>query len=115
MTGTQRNEIRNHLLKGLNSLDQQGGPAIFAVESCPDENDYASQLAQQGVNLAVERRRIARLHELETALQRLRETDYGVCEECGEDIGVARLKANPSARLCVVCQSAVEDGLSGVA
>ena len=54
---------------------------------------------------------VARIRELETALKKLSENDYGVCEECGDNIGVARLKANPSARLCVLCQSEVEDGL----
>ncbi len=111
MTNMQRREIRNHLVQGLNNLDGQNLDANLVVESCPDENDYATQLTQQGVNLAMQRRRIARLDELENALKRLRETDYGVCDECGEDIGIARLKANPSARLCVVCQSMVEDGL----
>jgi DnaK suppressor protein len=81
------------------------------VEGCPDETDFAAQLVQQGINIAMHRRQVARMHELETALKRLSETDYGICEECGEEIGVARLKANPSARLCVCCQSDLEDGL----
>ena len=55
---------------------------------------------------------MARVREMEAALKRLSQTDYGVCEECGCDIGVARLKANPSARLCVSCQAAEEECLS---
>ena len=112
MTETQRREIKSHLIQGLDSLTSQRGSQSLIVENCPDETDFASQLAQQGVNVAVQRRRRARMGELENALKRMRETDYGVCEECGEDIGVARLKANPSARLCVSCQSALEDGVS---
>lgn len=111
MNDLQRREIRSHLIKGLDSLGGQEFDTNLAVENCPDETDFASQLAQQGVNVAMQRRRIARIDELENALKRLSETDYGVCEQCGDDIGVARLKANPSARLCVACQSAVEDGL----
>lgn len=112
MTEMQRREIKHHLMRGLDSLTMQGSREGLVVENCPDENDLASQLAQHGVNVAMERRRMARLGELENALKRLAETDYGVCEECGDDIGVARLKANPSARLCVACQSALEDGVS---
>lgn len=112
MTETQRREIKTHLIKGLDSLSTLGSGMNLAVENCPDETDIASQLAQQGVNVAVQRRRQIRMSELENALKRLRETDYGMCEECGEDIGIARLKANPSARLCVSCQSALEDGVS---
>lgn len=112
MTETQRKEIKNHLIQGLDSLSNFSGSESLIVENCPDETDFASQLAQQGVNVAMQRRRMARMGELESALRRLSETDYGICEECGEEIGVARLKANPSARFCVTCQSALEDGVS---
>lgn len=112
MTDMQRREIKTHLMKGLNSLTSQVTGESLIVENCPDEADFASQLAQQGINVVVHRRRLARMGELENALKRLSCHDYGVCDECGEDIGVARLKANPSARLCVACQSAVEDGFS---
>jgi len=111
MTQNQLKEIKTHLIHGLNSISGQDTPDAMTVENCPDDTDFASQLAQQGLNVTIQRRRVARMHELETALNRLRETDYGVCEECGDDIGVARLKANPSARLCVCCQSDAEDGL----
>lgn len=112
MTETQRRQIQSHLVHGIASLSDQNGIEDLVVENCPDDTDFASQLAQQGVNLAVQNRRAARMRELENALKRLAETDYGICDECGEEIGVARLKANPSARLCVRCQSAVEDGLT---
>lgn len=111
MTKSQIKEIRTHLLKGLNAAVGADGIEVFAVENCPDDTDFASQLTQQGLNVAVQRRRLTRISEMEAALRRLSESDYGICEECGNPIGVPRLKANPSARLCVVCQSAEEDGL----
>jgi len=112
MTDHQLKEIKTHLIKGLGSMTGQEPAEILAVEGCPDETDFASQLVQQGINIAMHRRQVARIHELETALKRLAETDYGICDECGDEIGVARLKANPSARLCVRCQSDLEDGLT---
>jgi phage/conjugal plasmid C-4 type zinc finger TraR family protein len=30
------------------------------------------------------------------------------CEECDEPIPVARMKANPGVRLCILCQSEIE-------
>lgn len=112
MTRNQIREIRSHLMQGLHAINGQLQGGITAVENCPDDTDFASQLAQHGLSVAMQRRRVARLRELEAALKRLARTDYGICEECGEEIGVARLKANPSARLCVSCQSAEEDGLN---
>ncbi|MCJ2166190.1 MULTISPECIES: TraR/DksA family transcriptional regulator [unclassified Pseudodesulfovibrio] len=112
MTETQLKEIRTHLMQGLNNVTGHSSIDIPVVENCPDDTDFAAQLAQHGLNVAMQRRRVARIRELETALKRLTETDYGMCEECGDHIGVARLKANPSARLCVHCQSEAEDGLT---
>ena len=112
MNDLQLREIKNHLVHGLNNLMDQESVEGFATENCPDDTDFASQLTEQGVKMAMQRRRSARIAELESALKRLGETDYGVCEECDCEIGVARLKANPSARLCVTCQSEVEDGLT---
>jgi DnaK suppressor protein len=109
MTETQRREIKDHLLNGLSTLSMQESTEIFAVENCPDETDFATQLVQQGVNLAMQRRRLARIREYEGAIKRLHETDYGTCDECGEPIGLARLKATPSTRLCIVCQAAAEE------
>lgn len=112
MTEHQLKEIKSHLVQGLGAMTGQEPSCIMTVEGCPDETDFAAQLVQQGINIAMHRRKVARIREIETALRRMAETDYGVCEECGDEIGVARLKANPSARLCVHCQSALEDGLT---
>ncbi|BDQ38145.1 hypothetical protein SYK_25050 [Pseudodesulfovibrio nedwellii] len=112
MTKTQIKEIRMHLVQGLNTMTEPDVDEALVVENCPDDTDFASQLAQHGLNVSIHRRRVTRIREMEDALRRLAETDYGVCEECGEEIGVARLKANPAARLCVLCQSAAEEGLT---
>lgn len=110
MTDLQRREIQHHIMQDLDNLSSQHSHDDLTVENCPDDTDFASQLAQQGVNVVMQRRRVARITELENALKRLSASDYGECEECGDDIGVARLKANPSARLCVACQAAAEEG-----
>ncbi|MEJ7928465.1 TraR/DksA family transcriptional regulator [Ramlibacter sp. AN1015] len=47
------------------------------------------------------RRHEAALSEVREARQRLRDGSYGSCEECGEDIGYARLHVVPAARYCL--------------
>jgi DnaK suppressor protein len=49
-----------------------------------------------------ERKLIVKMQE---TLQRLEAGDFGVCEECGEAIGVERLKARPVTTLCIECKS----------
>lgn len=43
------------------------------------------------------------LAEIDAALQRLRDENYGLCEICGEPIGLDRLEARPTARTCIPC------------
>jgi DnaK suppressor protein len=45
---------------------------------------------------------------LDTALRRLDEGEYGLCEDCGAEIAPARLKALPFAKRCVSCQHQAE-------
>lgn len=41
------------------------------------------------------------LGEVQEARRRIREGSYGFCEDCGEPIGVERLRAVPTARYCL--------------
>jgi RNA polymerase-binding transcription factor DksA len=45
------------------------------------------------------------LQEIDDALAKLADGRYGLCEECGQPIGEARLEAMPAARLCIACAS----------
>jgi len=46
----------------------------------------------------------AELHDIEAALRRLDDGSYGLCTDCGVEIGVERLHAEPEAARCIECQ-----------
>ncbi len=48
------------------------------------------------------------LHEVNAALQRMKDGDYGECADCGESIELARLHAVPWATHCLSCQEQTE-------
>jgi DnaK suppressor protein len=48
------------------------------------------------------------IRKIDVALKRLDEGNYGLCEECREEIGLERLKAIPFALLCKDCQETKE-------
>ena len=50
-----------------------------------------------------------RLFGIEEALQRLDAGTYGICEQCGRHIPLARLLAIPVAKYCVSCQQEAEE------
>ncbi len=68
------------------------------------EKEMAFQYGEQGVNM---------LREIDTALEKLKEGNYGICEACGKNIGVKRLEIVPSARLCIKCKCKEEEGGQG--
>ncbi len=61
-------------------------------------------MQQQSMLQANRRAAQLRQQQVEAALQRLREEEYGECLECGEPIGQPRLTARPEAPLCLGCQ-----------
>lgn len=50
----------------------------------------------------------AQMQVLRHALAKFDDGSYGLCEECGNDIGFSRLQARPEARLCITCQTRLE-------
>ncbi len=48
------------------------------------------------------------LYELDDAIKKIEDGMFGICEDCKSMITKARLKAVPSARLCVKCQEKKE-------
>lgn len=57
----------------------------------------------QSMAAAIEDRRRRRSAQIELALRRVADGEFGYCEECGEFIGEKRLAIDPIARRCVGC------------
>jgi DnaK suppressor protein len=94
----RRDALRKALAGDLSLLKElraqaSGDVVDAALDSAQDE--ISSQLAE------VESRELTRI---ETALERMRDGQYGVCEGCGTGIPMARLNALPYATLCIKCQ-----------
>lgn len=79
-------------------------------ETLPDLADRATQETDRDMSLIMRERDRRLLREVRQALQRMDNGEYGVCEECGEEIPLPRLKAQPMATLCVACKQSLEEG-----
>lgn len=113
MTNKDKIDLRDYLGIELQRLEDIC--SISIVESCPDEGDLAAQFNQRRVEMALNQRQQKRRGELENTLKRLDTEDFGICEECDGDIGMARIKANPTALLCVRCQEEADRRLRACA
>ena len=60
-------------------------------------------LQSQAMSVETDRRRKVELRQIEAALGRLAEGDYGFCVSCGEAIAIERLELNPTTPICIDC------------
>ncbi len=73
-----------------------------------DEVDVIRLNEDREMNFATRSLLVERANKLAEALERLRGGEYGICEECGEAIAPARLRAMPEVTTCVRCQDRLE-------
>ena len=74
----------------------------------PDEMDSASSEVHLQFAGRLREREQGLLSKIDAALAKIEEGEYGECVSCGEQIGVARLKARPVAELCIECKAEEE-------
>ena len=93
-------ELRFEAGKTVENMDEDG--------NFPDPTDRASLEASRNSVLRIRDRERKLIFKIQEALQRLEKGEYGICEECGEEIGIGRLKARPVTTLCITCKSSQE-------
>ncbi len=75
----------------------------------PDLHDRASVEIEASVELRTRDRYRKLIEKIESALQRIEDSEYGYCEETGEEIGLKRLEARPIATLAIEAQERHEN------
>jgi DnaK suppressor protein len=69
-----------------------------------DSADLAYKEFEQHMTVIISKRERDRIIEIDHALERMDEANYGVCETCGLKITEQRLKVMPFTRYCRDCQ-----------
>jgi RNA polymerase-binding protein DksA len=73
-----------------------------------DAGDESVQRMVTDLHLQEAGRDLEELRDIDGALHRIDEKDYGDCEQCGNEIGYARLEVQPTATRCIQCQAQYE-------
>ena len=65
------------------------------------------KMLKQEQNINIQRYEVAkqRLNRLKAAYLNIDNKEYGVCQECEEDINIERLKLVPESKYCVSCMN----------
>lgn len=90
------------------SKSVKSGSDTSVGEPSGDIYDQASSERDRELDLLLGDREREKLRNIDEALLKIEEGEYGICEECEEEIPVGRLKIVPFARYCVRCKSDIE-------
>ena len=74
------------------------------------EEDQAPLLHDQAVALHCRGQELKKLKKVESALERIRTAEFGICQRCEDPIPRRRLLAIPWADHCVPCQERLHEG-----
>jgi len=114
MTQFNVDDIKNVLHSMLDTLTGQSRETLTNLARdtglYPDATDRAALETDRQLALCMGERDRLLIGEIHAALARVEDGEYGICRECGEEIGQARLRAQPTATLCVHCKALLEMG-----
>ena len=74
----------------------------------PDSIDQAMNEAGISFRLRIRDRELQLMGKIREALARIEEGTFGICDRCGEEISLKRLRARPVANFCIACKSRLE-------
>lgn len=104
-----RQRLKDEREKLARQLEQNraSAPAVGeAKEGSPygKKEEGASEAFELEKRLALEKRLMGTLAEVEHALRKFEEGTYGVCDTCGRPVEIERLEVLPQANLCLNCK-----------
>lgn len=107
---------REALLKQIQGALEESGQTQYAEvlgRGSGDSSDEALAITLGDLSAARLDHEVRQLRELDVALRRLDDKDFGLCVDCGAPIPAARLVANPAAVRCIACQALHEKTYAG--
>jgi DnaK suppressor protein len=109
MSKSQLNHFRNILNEWKTELSQDIDRTVHTMQdeltSYADPNDRASQESDMALELRNRDRERKLIKKIDETLRNIESQDYGYCTGCGEEIGLKRLEARPTATLCIDCKT----------
>lgn len=98
----QLSELLHRAEETVHTLSREG-------ESSADPLDRATLDSGRENNLRFRERESRLIRKIKTTLQKMDDGVYGICESCGDDIPIARLRARPVTAYCIQCKTKMEN------
>ena len=112
MKKTKMEEFRQLLQEQMDQLLREADKTVSEMTdektNFPDPTDRASLESDRNFELRIRDRERKLISKIREALDRIEAGEFGECEDCGDQIGEARLKARPVTTLCIECKTEQE-------
>ncbi|MGH8728134.1 MAG: TraR/DksA family transcriptional regulator [Burkholderiales bacterium] len=99
-------EVKRELVDDMREVRELTTENVLGAVGDPGDDSLVRNRADLKQNLA--RRHASELAHIEGARERMAEGNYGICENCGGEIGFPRLSVQPTAKRCIRCQEQYE-------
>ncbi len=99
-------DLREDIRQALLQSDEQS--YVELAGRVGDLEDFSAADLLVDVALADIDRRVAEIRDIDAALLRIADGNYGVCIDCRDEIEAQRLEAYPTAKRCIPCQTTYE-------
>ena len=93
----KRDFLEQRLSRTQKHIKHEDGPPN------PDFAEQATERQQEDVIYGLDEAARVELRQIKNALQRIENNEYGICQECGEQIPYERLEAVPFTPYCKTC------------
>jgi DnaK suppressor protein len=103
----RRDELHTEYETSLSEINELQRERL-ADSAGDDQADAGTKTFEREQEITLANNLLERVTQVERAIDRLGEGNYGWCERCGNPIPVERLAAFPSATLCVSCKQLEE-------
>ena len=103
-----KNLLTNWLAELLSQADNTVMGLRDSDDNLSDPLDRAAYDTERSYLLRMRDRESVLIKKIKKSLEDIEDGVYGICEDCGADIAVERLKARPVARRCIQCKTRQE-------
>ena len=93
-----KEHLKEEMKKTFDHLKTKG-------ETYADPIDRASQEEEFAFELRTRDRERKLINKIAISIEKIKQDDYGWCESCGDEIGIKRLEARPTATHCIDCKT----------
>jgi len=92
----------------LTTAERTVGQLVNSDGPPADPLDQASLDTDRNYTLRIRDRESHLIRKIKSALSKIEDGSFGICDECGNEIALARLMARPVTSYCIHCKTQME-------